>query len=167
MPMLQYYKIKRDLFCPTLMALWPRYKYCCGKWSGEECYFRINGWYQWRINRQFEGMRPICRVHSWRESKIGKRPAEYGVCSTLRLMFSNCEVRESSMYQLRNKYLDELSKRKRACDGVDVTELWDKEREVVNAGWGTCKQMQSYVLDLQQWCSYHFFSYNCCGLRYC
>ena len=87
------------------------------------------------------------------KARIGKRAAEYGVASTVRHFkrtFSDREVKESSVRTWRNKYLDELSKRKRAGEEMDVNELSDKKRgRRLMLGEELDKQVQSYVLDLR------------------
>ena len=65
-------------------------------------------------------------------------------------MFSNFEVKESCVHTWRNKYLDELSKRKCTDEEIDVSELsTDKRtRRRLILGEEVDKQVQSYILDI-------------------
>ena len=87
------------------------------------------------------------------KARIWKHAAEYGVASTVRHFkrtFSEREVKENSVRTWRNKCLDELSKRKRAGEEMDVNELSDKKRgRRLILGEELDKQVQSYVLDLR------------------
>ena len=96
---------------------------------------------------------PYVQFNPEEKARIGKRAVEYGVASTVRhfkCTFSDLEMKESSVRTWRNKYLDGLSKRKRAGEEMYVNELSDKKRgRRLMLGEELYKQVQSYVLDLR------------------
>ena len=104
------------------------------------------------LNASLKGRGPYVQFTPEEKARIGKWAAQYGVASTTRhfkRFFSDREVKESSVRTWRNKYLNELGKRKHAGEKMDITELSDKKRgRPLLLGEELDSQVQSYVLDL-------------------
>ena len=79
---------------------------------------------------------------------MGKQAAECGIASTVRYfnkIYSDREIKESSVRTWKNKYKDKVSKRK--CAGEDICELPDKKRgRRLLLGEELNRQVQSYYI---------------------
>ena len=86
------------------------------------------------------------------KASVGKHATKYGIASIVwyfKHTFSNLKMKESCVHIWRNKYLDELSKRKHT-DEIYVNELSTDKRtgRRLILGEEVDKQVQSHVLDL-------------------
>ena len=147
MSLLKYFKLKSDSVLPNpngpLSKLVPSSSIIAANEAVKDA-----------ISETTKTRGPYVQFTAEEKARMGKRAAECGIASTVRYfnkIYSDREVKESSVRTWKKKYTDEVNKRKRAGEEeIDISELPDKKRgRRLLLGEELDRQVQSYILDLR------------------
>ena len=144
MSLLKYFKLKLDSVLPNPNGY-------LSKVIPSSSIIAANEAVKHAVSQTTKTRGPYVQFTAEEKARMGKRAAECGIASTVRYfnkIYSDREVKESSVRTWMNKYKDEISKRKRG--EIDINELPDKKRgRRLLLGEELDRQVQLYILDLR------------------
>jgi len=118
MTLLKYFKLKSDSVLPNpngpLLKLVPSLSIIAANKAVKDA-----------ISQNTKAHGPYMQINAEEKARMGKRAAEFGIASTVKYfnkIYSDCEVKESSIRTWKNNYKDEVNKRKRAGEEeIDIS----------------------------------------------